>query len=214
MVLLAAGPCFGWQTTNSAASNQHQGQHQGQHQFQQATGGAGGAGGSAAGGSGGSVGNVSGGTATGGSVSVSGLGSSGGGVGNGPALYVPDGLGQAPCGGGIGLGAFGGVSGGSGGGTLWEFRDCKIMREAGLLRTIAHNTPGLPKHDVHRIDQAALNEVCQIGRVLEAFGGKCPTLYQGSTEVDIDADKNDYCFTRNAGDRNQHRECDRVVTRP
>ncbi len=143
-------------------------------------------------------------SATGGSARASGgsvnIGSVGGGVSNGgymPSITVPDGYGNAPCGGGVGLGGVGGFGGGSGGGTLWEFGDCKRMRESAALRAL-----GYP--------DAALAELCQIDRVREAFGGKCPSSEVVAT---VDAGPNDYCFTRNAGDVNQHKECDGKVVR-
>lgn len=112
------------------------------------------------------------------------------------AVTTPEGFGNAPCGGGIGLGGLGLSGGGSGGGTLWEFGDCKRMRESSALRSL-----GYP--------DAALAELCQIDRVREAFGGKCPT-HDVATVTDVNGDKPDYCFTRNPGDVNQHRECDRT----
>jgi hypothetical protein len=121
------------------------------------------------------------------------VGRSGGSDSGGIALTVPGGYGNAPCGGGIGLGGLGLSGGGSGGGTLWEFGDCKRMRESSALLQL-----GYP--------DAALAELCQIDRVRDAFGGKCPTP---ATVTDVYADTQDYCFTRNAGDVNQHRECDR-----
>lgn len=81
--------------------------------------------------------------------------------GNAIGLTVPGGYGNAPCGGGIGLGGLGLSGGGSGGGTLWEFGDCKRMRESSALLQL-----GYP--------DAALAELCQIDRVREAFGGRCP----------------------------------------
>ena len=156
-------------------------------------------------------GSATGGTAnaTGGSVLVT--GSNGGGSGGvGPlGNFVPDGTGQAPCGGGLGAGGAGLSLGAGIGGTIFEFGDCKRLREVTALRAIAHETRD------PRVEQAALNELCQIDRVKEAFGGHCPIV--GTTIVtDVNADKNDYCFTRNAGDLDQHRECDSVhrVRRP
>lgn len=115
----------------------------------------------AAGGAGGRGGR--GGNATGGksSVSIGNVGNGGGGVGSSIGLTVPGGYGSAPCGGGVGLGGLGLSGGGSGGGTLWEFGDCKRMRESSALLQL-----GFP--------DAALAELCQIDRVREAFGGKCP----------------------------------------
>lgn len=145
-----------------------------------------------------------GGNATGGNANASGgsvsVGSIGGGNGSGSggggiALTVPDGIGNAPCGGGIGLGGLGLGGGGSGGGTLWEFADCKRMREASALLHMGFR-------------QAAINELCQIDRVKDAFGGDCPV-------IDAPAGHTrsyswDWCGTRNAGDWNQHLECDRA----
>lgn len=102
--------------------------------------------------------------ATGGKSNVSvtnSVRSGGGGVGGGIGLTVPGGYGNAPCGGGIGLGGLGLSGGGSGGGTLWEFADCKRMRESSALLQL-----GFP--------DAALAELCQIDRVRDAFGGRCP----------------------------------------
>lgn len=135
--------------------------------------------------------------ASGGNVSIGSVGSgSGSGGGYVGAITTPDGYGNAPCGGGIGLGGGGGFGGGSGGGTLWEFSDCKRMRESSALRAL-----GYP--------DAALAELCQIDRVKEAFGGTCPT-HEVQRVTTTDAGPYDYCFTRDAGDRNQHKECDDV----
>lgn len=136
----------------------------------------------------------------GGSVNIGSVGAgggSGGGSGGGVAsvVTVPEGYGNAPCGGGIGLGGAGGFGGGSGGGTLWEFGDCKRLRESAALRSL-----GYP--------DAALAELCQIDRVREAFGGKCPNAAEPIASRNIYP--NDWCGTRNAGDKNQHLECDKV----
>lgn len=61
------------------------------------------------------------------------------------------------------------------GGTLWEFGDCKRMREVDALRKMAIENKDSPAGKL--IEQAALNELCQIDRIKDAFGGKCPTLY-------------------------------------
>lgn len=170
-----------------------QSQHQGQKQSQVSKGGKGGAGGA-----GGQGGNATGGKARGGTsnVSVNNSASSGGGgsSGGGVFLSIPDGRGEAPCGGGIGLGGGGSSAGGGVGGTLWEFGDCKRMRESAALERLGYT-------------DAAVAELCQIDRVREAFGGTCPSP---RLALDTDAGKWDYCFTRNAGDLNQHRECDRL----
>ena len=126
---------------------------------------------------------------------VGGGGSGGGGGGGGLGITVPEGLGMANCGGGIGLGGLGLGGGGSGGGTLFEFGDCKRMREISVLLALGYR-------------QAAVNELCQIDRVKDAFGGTCPTEPQPTA---IEANRRwgpDYCLTRNAGDANQHLECD------
>lgn len=130
----------------------------------------------------------------GGNSSVTNSVSGGAGYNGGVGLTVPGGYGNAPCGGGLGLGGLGLSGGGSGGGTLWEFSDCKRMRESAALRDLGY--PG-----------AALAELCQIDRVRDAFGGHCPSAH---LVLDTDAGANDYCFTRNAGDKNQHLECDRI----
>lgn len=144
-------------------------------------------------------GTATGGNATGGSSSVINQVSGGGGsAGGGLGLSVPEGFGMANCGGGVGLGGLGLSGGGSAGGSLFEFGDCKRMREASFLLGMGYR-------------QAAINELCQIGRVLEAFGGTCPTI-EAATVVQPEADttvyNGDYCMTRNAGDKDQHRECD------
>lgn len=132
----------------------------------------------------------------GGAASVS---YSGGSAGGGVYLSIPDGHGEAPCGGGIGLGGGGSNAGGGVGGTLWEFSDCKRMRESAALDRMGFR-------------DAAVAELCQIDRVREAFGGKCPGK-PAHLVSDVDVGKPDYCFTRNVGDINQHRECDREVRR-
>lgn len=183
--LLSSSAAYAWDTPPPAAATatarQHQTQNQNQHQSQRqsqhqtANGGAGGGGG--AGGSG---------YASTGSVSVSGSGNTRGGLG----ITVPDlGIGSS-CGGGISIGGIGASGGGSGGGALWEFGECKIIREADAL-----NKLGYP--------DAAVAELCQIDRVKEAFGGKCPS----PEGIQIGYGR-DYCFTRDAGDTNQHKECD------
>lgn len=175
-----------------------------------ADGGAGGNGGN--GGAGGAATATAGGSANARSGNIS-IGSLGGGSdrdGGGNTLYVPDGAGQAPCGGGLGLGIFGSASAGSGGGTLFEFGDCKRIREFAAIRAVANNTPGLSDADRARLNQGALAELCQIGRVLDAFGGACPTLYQTRLTVETSKYPFDYCETRHAGDVNQHLECDHV----
>lgn len=136
-------------------------------------------------------GNATGGHAQGGTsnVSVSGGGGYSGG-GGGVFLSIPDGHGEAPCGGGIGLGGGGSNAGGGVGGTLWEFADCKRMRESAALERLGY-------HD------AATAELCQIDRVRQAMGGECPTSV--ASHIVRPAD---YCMTRNAGDANQHLECD------
>ena len=162
--------------TQNQGQHQHQGQHQGQSQNADATGGAGG-----------SVGGVS---VSNGSGAIGGL-----------SITVPDGAGNAPCGGGIGLGGLGLGGGGSGGGTLWEFGDCKRVRESAILRAMARETGD------RRLEQGALNELCQIDRIKEAFGGDCPSL----TSVEaVDLPKKykfDYCYTASPGELIQHREC-------
>jgi hypothetical protein len=177
---------------SSATAAQKQAQGQAQHQGQSQTARGGNAtGGNATGGRGGSS-NVSINNAP-----TSGSGGGGDSYNGGVALTVPGGYGNAPCGGGVGMGGLGLGGGGSGGGTLWEFGDCKRMRESSALLQL-----GYP--------DAALAELCQIDRVREAFGGKCPEPKKAHLVLDTDAAKWDYCFTRNAGDRNQHRECDRL----
>ena len=130
-------------------TSQRQGQTQGQSQSSRSTSGAS-ARSTATGGRGGSGGSV-----------IANVGNGGGSGGNAIGLTVPGGYGNAPCGGGIGLGGLGLSGGGSGGGTLWEFGDCKRMRESSALLQL-----GYP--------DAALAELCQIDRVREAFGGRCP----------------------------------------
>ena len=147
--------------------------------------------------------------ATGGAASVTnnvamGSGNGSGSVGSAPTIFVPEGAGQAPCGGGIGLGGVGLTGGGSGGGSLFEFGDCKRMREAKFLNDLGVQVGS------RDLIQASLNEMCQIGRVLEAFGGKCPHIYAEKTVVVTRKYPFDYCETRDAGDVNQHLECDRV----
>ena len=122
------------------------------------------------------------------STTVQGSGNTSGGLG----ITTPEGFGVASCGGGIGLSGLGLGGGGSGGGTLWEFQECKIIREANALHMLGQ-------------DAAAVAELCEIDRVRKAFGGTCPS--QQTTSIDVD-DRPDFCFTRNAGDKNQHRECD------
>lgn len=158
--------------------------------FSGAQGGAGGAGGSARA-RGGSA------NATGGTVNINGggFGDGSGGRGNtgGVFITVPDGMGQAPCGGGIGIGGLGLGGGGSGGGTLWEFGDCKTVREAAALKSLGR--PDL-----------ALRELCQqISRVREAMGGTCdaPAAPAPGPEVY----RYDYCLTASAGELRQHKEC-------
>lgn len=114
------------------------------------------------------------------SVTLSGVGGSSTppGARVGPSVFVPDGSGQAPCGGGIGLGAGALSSGGAGGGTLWEFGDCKRMRESAALRSLAVETGDA------RLQQAALNELCQIDRIREAFGGHCPVIGERTPTVE------------------------------
>ena len=156
---LAALPAMAWDKTQS--------QHQGQSQHQAAYGGAGGsatggnatstsAGGNAAaaGGTGGNGGNGG----SGGSVSVSGVGNNGGGFG----IALPSLFSGSSCSGSLSLG-FVSVGGGGGGGGGWEFTECKIMREANALLQLGYR-------------QAAVNELCQIDRVRQAFGGRCPTI--------------------------------------
>lgn len=144
-----------------------------------------------------SVGNVSGGSVTGGNVTVSnsnGGGTGGGGRGGGDNYLVttPDGRGMAPCGGGLGLGAV--LA--SFGGTLWEFQDCKIIREAAMLKSWGY-------HD------AAIAELCQIGRVKDAFGGTCPSVGQpAAPPITRTGYRYDYCYTRSPGDKDQHKECE------
>lgn len=193
---LLSSPAMAWDTpsptsTSQAKANQHQNQAQGQAQRQNQT---------ANGGQGGQGGNATGGrsSANGGGATVT-AGNNGN---TGPTLYVPDGSGRADCGGGVGLGAAAGASA-SGGGTLWEFGDCKRMREAAMLRAISAET-GDP-----RFEQAALNELCQIDRVKQAMGGSCLQLAERQSVIEFDAHKWDYCWTRNAGDKNQHYECTR-----
>lgn len=136
--------------------------------------------------------------ATGGSsnVNVSNNSGGGGGYGGGVFLSIPDGRGEAPCGGGVGLGGGGSSAGGGVGGTLWEFGDCKRLRESKML------------HDWGYPD-AALAEMCQIDRVKEAFekvGRQCPSPAAVAEPVTTKYPF-DYCGTRNAGDKNQHLEC-------
>lgn len=187
----AIGQDGGSATAQAQRQGQRQTQTQGQHQT--ATGGAGGQGGR------GGNAHATGGTSN---VSISGLNSGGGGnAGNGGGgvfLTIPDGRGEAPCGGGIGLGGGGSSAGGGLGGTLWEFSDCKRMRESAALEHLGY-------HD------AAIAELCQIDRVRDAFGGTCP---QSKVVINTQADRPDYCLTRNAGDVNQHRECDRMRRDP
>jgi hypothetical protein len=165
---------------------------------------------------GGAGGTATGGIATGGSITggpggiggrggQGGTGGRGGSVGNAgngngnlnvaPSIGVPSGYGNAPCGGGVSLGGVGMGGGGSGGGSLWEFGDCKRLRESAALREL-----GYP--------DAALAELCQIDRVRDAFGGTCPS---GGTSIQKTSSvyPYDYCATRNAGDKNQHLECDK-----
>lgn len=134
-------------------------------------------------------------TATGGSVGGVNINAGNGGSGGGGVyVTVPDGRGEAPCGGGISLGGVGLGGGGSGGGSLWEFADCKRMREADFLYKMG-------------FQQAAVNEMCQIDRVKQAFGGQCPIIPTVPMSYGVITDPPDYCLTRNAGDRNQHKEC-------
>lgn len=200
VAMLCASPAMAWTNINKGpgpksisdgsgsaqAQQQGQKQAQGQAQRQSATAGAaasaaaaGGSGGQ--GGSGGTVGNIT----------------AGGSGGGGLALAVPDGLGMAPCGGGISLGGLGLGGGGSGGGSLWEFADCKRIREAHLLQAWGFH-------------QAAVNELCQIDRVLQAFNGKCPTLDQPRLTLKTDDGRPDWCGTVSAGDPGQHPECSTV----
>jgi hypothetical protein len=81
------------------------------------------------------------------------------------------------------------------------------MRESHALRSIAAEVSN-PQVRA-QLEQGALNELCQIDRVKDAFGGRCPTL--AMLDLDTQAGKFDYCFTRDAGDLNQHRECDRII---
>jgi hypothetical protein len=153
----------------------------------------GGAGGSATGGAGGTgVGTVN----INGSGYGGGSGGGGGGRNNGGGgifLTVPDGTGQASCGGGLGIGGLTPGAGGSGGGTLWEFKDCKVIREANELRAIGR--PDL-----------AMREMCQqIDRVREAMGGSCDAPVAPTPESE--KYRYDYCFTASAGERMQHKEC-------
>lgn len=100
--------------------------------------------------------------ATGGSVNIGSAGNSSGGSFVG--FNNPGGGGMASCGGGLGLGGIGLGGGGSAGGSIFEFRDCKVLREAAELANLGHA-------DIGTI------EICQqIDRVREAFGGTCPTL--------------------------------------
>jgi len=179
MMILCATTAMAWDNTQTGRQNQIVDSPNSQAQQQTARGGNARSTSSSTGGSGGNV---------------SGISVSNGQSGNGVFLSIPDGRGEAPCGGGIGLGGGGSNAGGGVGGTLWEFRDCKIMREANTLDRMGYH-------------QAAINELCQIDRIREAFGGSCP---HPETVIDVDAGKRDYCFTRNAGDLNQHRECDRL----
>lgn len=191
-LLFAIGaPAYAWNNTISGngqivdggpgaqanqRQNQHQMQHQNQHQTQRATGG-----------------NVTNNITEGGGY---GSGSGGGNTVNngGGFLTVPNLAGQASCSGSVTLGFLGTQAGGSGGG-MWEFHDCKAVREADTLFAMGYKT------------QAVALLCQQIDRVKEAFGGSCPGSQSETTQA-ITANVPDYCFTRNAGDKNQHRECD------
>lgn len=180
---------------SSANSNINR-QHQRQSQHQSATGGTafGGTGysTSAAIGNGGNVTN-----------NVVAGGSGGGGWNSGGlSITVPDVGGNAPCGGGISIGGLSLGGGGSAGGGLWEFGDCKRIREAAAL-----------DHMGYRLE--AVRELCQIDRVKDAFGGKCPALPPQPDPVNADTQtKNwpDWCYTYDAGKDTQHWQCDKYST--
>jgi hypothetical protein len=124
-------------------------------------------------------------SATGGNVSLgSGVGSNS--VGVAPSITVPGGYGNASCGGGIGLGGIGLGGGGSGGGTLWEFHNCKVIREAAALQALGQAA-------------TAVKLLCeQIDDVRHAMGGHCDQIYKAPP---------DWCFTASPGERLQHEEC-------
>ena len=140
-------------------------------------------------------GNATGGNASavGGQASGFGYGGNGGTVNGGLALGVPLGTGNASCAAGISVAGLSLGGGGSAGGGLWELHDCKRARQAELLFRWGYR------------DQAVAL-LCQIDDVREAFGGECP---RATPVTIVSADPFDYCRTRNAGDKNQHRECDR-----
>lgn len=196
---LIAGPAMAWDTpppapapttTNMGGNGGNASQHQRQGQQQTARGGSARSS---------STGGTSSASNNGSNVSVvSGGGNSGG--GQGVYLSIPDGHGEAPCGGGIGLGGGGSSAGGGFGGTLWEFGECKIMRESAALDRMGYR-------------DEAVAELCQIDRVRKAFGGKCPAKPEAHLALDTTTYPYDWCGTRNAGDASQHRECDRVVRR-
>lgn len=193
LALCAHGACA-WTGTNTG-SGQLVEQGAAQQQRQTATGGA--ASSVATGGSARSSSKSTANGGRGGNVSIGSVssGSSGGGVSSTPVVTVPDGYGNAPCGGGIGIGGAGLGGGGSGGGTLWEFTDCKRMRESAALRSL-----GQPL--------AALRELCQIDRVREAMGGACPEAAPVSAPAaPPERYRFDYCYTASAGELRQHREC-------
>jgi hypothetical protein len=150
---------------------------------------------SATGGAGGSAratgGNGYGGVGYGGSTSVTvqGGGGNGNNAGTGPAIFLPSLAGNASCGGSISLGGIGPAAGASGGG-MWEFFQCKAVREANMLQQLGR--PDL-----------ALALMCQqIDRVKEAMGGSCDAPVPQTV-----ASKPDYCWTASAGEVKQHREC-------
>lgn len=185
---VSAAPALAWNNTQTGHQNQIVDATGSQAQQQRATGGRA--------------------TATGGNVTNNVTGGGMGGYGfGGPTITVPDIATAAPCGGGLSLGGVGLGGGGSGGGNLWEFADCKRIREANMLRAIARET----NNPV--IEQGALNELCQIDRVKRAFGGSCPQVERPHKVVlKRMGDWPDWCYTASAGERMQHFECARRYT--
>lgn len=184
---LLSTPAFAWTNTNNGHNNQIVDGGPGAQA--NAKGGHGGAGGSATGG------NASGGssTATGGNVAISGL--PGGISGRAPDITVAPGFASGMDCPTVGFGAGGsGLGGGGGFGPSWISSDCNKRKVAALLA------------ELYSTEVARAYVEANIPGVREAVIAVTPP--QPTRQTTIRVYSYDWCRTRNAGDRNQHRECE------